>query len=161
MEFREWLGQFRARHDAAKRGALDASSLSDYHAARDELARALLAAQRVAIEPGQQPRRQLRAFRALQVDVAFFDGTLRATTRQLSAGGFSALLAHAPKVGEVVKVILRLPGAEPLQAEARVVETKPQAGNAHVSFQWAGLGEDDRERLEVFVFDAVLDELKV
>ena len=81
-----------------------------YQAARDELARALLAAQHVAIDSQRRPRRQLRAFRALQVDVAFFDGTLRATTRQLSSGGFSALLAHAPKVGEDVRVTLRLPG---------------------------------------------------
>jgi hypothetical protein len=161
MDFREWLTQFRQLHDAAKRGMLKSPSLADYHAARDELARALLAAQHVAIEPGHRPRRQLRALRALQVDVAFFDGTLRATTRQVSSGGFSALLAHAPKVGEEAKVTLRLPGTDPLQAGARVVETKPQAGNAHVSFQWVGLGEEDGERLEVFVFDAVLEELKV
>jgi hypothetical protein len=161
MDFRQWLAQFRHLHDAAKRGVLDGSSLADYHTARDELARALLAAQHVAIEPGQRPRRQLRALRALQVDVAFFDGTLRATTRQVSSGGFSALLAHAPKAGEEVKVTLRLPGTDPLQVAAQVVETKPQAGNAHVSFQWVGLGEEEVERLEVFVFDAVLEELKV
>jgi hypothetical protein len=71
MDFRGWLTHFRHLHDAAKRGVLDGSSLADYHAARDELARALLAAQHVAIEPGQRPRRQLRAFKALQVDVTF------------------------------------------------------------------------------------------
>ncbi len=160
MDFREWLTHFRHLHDAAKRGVLDGASLADYHAARDELARALLAAQNVAIEPGQRPRRQLRAFKALQVEVTFFDGTLRATTRQVSSGGFSALLAHAPKAGEEVKVSLRLPGTDSLQAGARVVETKLQAGNAHVSFGWVGLGADEVERLEVFVFDAILDDLK-
>ena len=171
MDFREWLTQFRHLHDAARRGVLDGSSLVDYHAARDETpprlpgspgepARALLAAQHVAIDPGQRPRRQLRAFKALQVDVRFFDGTLRATTRQVSSGGFSALLAHAPKAGEELKVSLRLPGTDPFQVGARVVETKPQAGNALVSFGWVGLGADEVERLDVFVFDAILDDLK-
>ncbi len=44
--------QPRHPHDAAMRVMLDGSSLADHHAARDELARALLAAQHVAIEPG-------------------------------------------------------------------------------------------------------------
>jgi hypothetical protein len=49
---------------------------------------------------------------------------------------------------------MRLPGMDPLQAGARVVETKPQAGDAHVSFGWMGLGADDVERVEVsFVGD--------
>ena len=44
--------------------------------------------------------------------------------------------------------------------EARVVETRLQAGNSLVSFQWVGLESEQTERLETFVFDAVLDELK-
>ena len=40
-----------------------------------------------------------------------------------------------------------------------MVEVKPQAGNAQVWFRWVGLSEAETERLEVFVFDAVLEQL--
>jgi len=81
-------------------------------------------------------------------------------TLQVSAGGFGALVARPPPVGDEVKVVLRIPGAEPLQANAQAVEVKQQVGNSHVSFQFVGLDESEVERLEMFVFDAVLAQLK-
>ncbi len=161
MSFAEWLVAFRKVHAEAKRGALAGPELAEYQEARNELARALLAAQHVALEPGMQPRRGLRAARALQADLGFFDGNLRVATRTVSSGGFAAMLAKGQRVGEEVKVTLRVPGGEPLQADARVVESKQQAGAAHVSFRFLALGEADMERLEMLVFDAVLEQLGV
>ena len=160
MSFADWLRVFRSIHAEARRGALSGDALREYREARDELARALLAAQRVALEPGVPPRRTLRAARALQADLAFFDGTLRIATRSISSGGFAAVLAKPQKVGEEVKVTLRLPGEEPLQCAARVVEAKAQAGSALVSFRFVGLAEEDAERLETLVFDGVLEQLQ-
>ena len=160
MDQVEWLKAFRDLHERAKRGALDGRDRSDYLAARDELARVLLLAQRVALQPGQRPRRALRVAHALQAEIAFHDGTIRAMTLQVSAGGFGALVARPPPVGDEVKVVLRIPGAEPLQANAQAVEVKQQVGNSHVSFQFVGLDESEVERLEMFVFDAVLAQLK-
>jgi hypothetical protein len=159
MSLTDWLQEFRRVHLEAKRGALAGESLQAYREARNELARALLAAQHVTLEPGQQPRRSLRAARAIQADLAFFDGTLRVATRTISSGGFAAVLAKGPKVNEEVQVILRLPGGEPLQSLARVIESKQQAGNAQVSFVWVGMSEPDAERLEMLVFDTVLEQL--
>lgn len=161
MSFAAWLAEFRKVHAEAKRGALAGAALTDYQEARNELARALLAAQHVALEPGMQPRRSLRAARALQADIAFFDGSVRVATRTISPGGFAAVLAKPQKTGEEVTVTLRLPGGEPIQCDASVVESKPQAGNAHVSFRWVGLSEADADRLEMAVFDAVLEQLGV
>lgn len=160
MSFEEWLKAFRKLHDEARRGQLVGPALEEYHAARNELARALLAAQHVAIEPGMQPRQSLRAARAVQADLEFFDGTVRVVTRSLSTGGFAAMMAKPQRIGEEVKLTLRLPGGEPLQCQARVVDSKPQGGNAHVSFKWTGLGPAETERVEMLVFDAVLDQLK-
>jgi hypothetical protein len=161
MPLREWLRLFRDHHVLAKRGALTGAALSEYHDARDELARALLAAQRVALTPGQAPRRSLRAARALQADLEFFDGTLRVTTQSISSGGFAALVARAPKVEERIKVTLRIPGGESLAASAEVVEVTPQPGRVQASFRWLGLEPNDVERLEMLVFDAVLEQLTV
>ncbi len=160
MDLNAWLKEFRALHDEKKRGSLTGGCLSGYYAARDELARALLAAQRIAVEPGQQPRRTLRVSLALQVDVAFFDGSVRVLTRSISSGGFAALFARAPKVDDEVKVTLRVPGSDSLQSSARVVEIRSQSGSAHVSFRWVGLPDSDIERLETLVFDTALKQLE-
>jgi len=160
MALSDWLKEFRALHAEAKGGGLSGQRLVEYHAARDELARALLGAQHVALEPGQKPRRALRLSHALPAEIAFFDGTVKVATRSVSSGGLAALLARPPKPGEEVKVTLRMPGGEVLQAAARVVEVKPQAGSAHVSFAWLGLSDAEVERIEMFVFDAILERLQ-
>jgi len=160
MALSDWLKEFRAVHAEAKRGGLSAERLAEYHAARDELARALLSAQHVALEPGQKPRRALRVSHALPAEIGFFDRTVKVATRSVSSGGFASLLARPPKVGEEVKVTLRMPGGEVIQAAARVVEVKSQTGSAHVSFAWLALSEAEVERIELFVFDAVLEQLQ-
>jgi PilZ domain-containing protein len=160
MGFADWLRQFRALHEKAKAGALMGADLSAYRSGRDELARALLAAQRMALPSGVRPRQALRVPRALQADLQFPDGDVRAMTVDVSAGGFAALMAKPPKVGEELKVALRIPGGEPLRSDARVIEVRAQVGNARASFQLVGLEEADAERLELLVFDAVLAQLQ-
>jgi hypothetical protein len=160
MGFADWLREFRALHEKAKQGKLGAADLAVYRVGRDELARALLAAQRMTLPAGVRPRQGLRVPRALQADLQFPDGDVRAMTVDVSAGGFAALMAKPPKVGEELKVSLRIPGGEPLRAEARVIEVRPQVGNARASFQLVGMEEADAERLELLVFDAVLAQLQ-
>jgi len=160
MGLGEWLIGFRALHAKAKQGALAGRDLAGYQAAREELARALLSAQRVTLQPGQHARRTLRVSRALQADLEFHDGGVRAMTLDVSAGGFAALLARAPRVDEEVEVSLRIPEREPLCARARVVEVKQQVGTVRASFEYVGLDADDAERLETFIFDAVLAQMQ-
>jgi hypothetical protein len=152
MSLSQWLKGFEDLHERAKQGALAARDLSTYHAARDELARALLSAQHIALEPGQRPRQALRVARALQADIEFHDGSVRAMTLSVSAGGFGALLAKPPRVDDEVRVSLRIPGGEPLRATARAVDVRPQVG-------FVGLEPAEGERLELFVFDSVLAQI--
>ncbi len=160
MGLTEWLKSFRVLHEQARKNALTAGDRLAYTAARDELARAMLAAQHAALAPGSAPRQALRVSRALQADLSFHDGDVRAITLDVSAGGFAVLLAKVPAPGEGVSVSLRLPGAEPLKAQASVVEVRRNAGNARVSFQFQVLDDSARERLELFVFDSVLAQLQ-
>jgi hypothetical protein len=154
-----WLKTFRALHARARGGELDGEDLAAYRAGRDELARALLAAQQVMVKAGELPRRQLRAARALQVDLDFGREKVRAMTLDVSAGGFGALLAKPPVPGDQLKVSLRLPGQEPVACVARVVDVKVLPGNARAAFAFSGLPAAEVERLETFVFDCVLDQL--
>lgn len=160
MGLSQWLKGFRDLHAKAKQGGLTGRDLTNYQAARDELARALIAAQHLGLQPGQRARRTLRVARALQADLEFHDGNERAMTLDVSAGGFSALLARPPRAEDEVKVSLRIPGSEPLRARARVLDVKQQIGNVRVSFAFAGLEEAEAERMEMFVFDTVLAQLQ-
>jgi hypothetical protein len=155
----DWLLAFRQLHEKARRGQLREAELARYRSGRDELARALLAAQRLQLKDHETPRRALRVARALQVDLDFGTARERAITLDLSTGGFSCLLAKAPPLGDEAGLSLRLPAAEPLTGRARVQDVKVQQGNARVAFSFVGLSDGERERLELFVFDTVLAQL--
>ncbi len=155
----EWLSTFRRLHEKARLGQLRDRELHAYRTGRDELARALLAAQRLTLRPGETPRRALRVARALQVDLDLTTARERAVTIDLSTGGFSCLLAKAPPVGEELGFSLRIPASDPLTGRARVQDVRVLPGNVRVSFHFAGLGEAEKERLEMFVFDTVLAQL--
>lgn len=155
----QWLLEFRQLHEKARRGSLGERELQLYRNGRDELARALLAAQRLTLRPGETPRRALRVARALQVDLDLVTSRERAVTIDLSTGGLSCLLAKAPPVGDEVGFSLRLPASDPLAGRARVTDAKVLPGNVRVSFQFLNQTDADRERLELFVFDTVLAQL--
>jgi hypothetical protein len=159
MTLVQWLKGFRELHERAKAGKLVGADVAAYRDARDELARALLGAQRLTVKPGETPRQSLRVARALQVDLDLFTSSARAITIDLSTGGFACLLAKAPPAGDEFTFTLRLPGTEALTGKVRVADIKPQQGNVRVSFQFCGLPEADRERVEIFVFDTVLGQM--
>ena len=159
MGLADWLKEFRQLHERYKRGQVVGTELATYRGGRDELARALLAAQHVLVKQGEVPRRQLRVARALQAEVDFGKEKVRAMTLDVSPGGFAALMARPPVPGDQVKVSLRLPGQDPVTGVALVVDVKVQPGNARASFAFRPLPEAEAERLETFVFDAVLDQL--
>jgi hypothetical protein len=156
-----WLLDFRALHERAKKDQLGAAELARYRQGRDELARALLAAQRLSVKPGETPRRTLRVARALQADLDLLTSRVRAMTIDVSAGGFSCLLTRAPPMGDELGFTLRLPGAEPLSGKARVQDVKAREGNVRVAFMFVGLTEAEIERVETFVFDTALSQLVI
>jgi hypothetical protein len=159
MDLAQWLVGFRALHGRAKQGPLAGLDAEAYLAGREELARALTAAQGVAVQPGQSPRQALRVARALQVELESPVRKDRLTTFDLSLGGFSALLARAPMPDEVLTATLRLPGVDPVVATVTVAGMKAQPGNVRVSFSFARLEGPVAERLELALFDAVLAQL--
>lgn len=161
MGLREWLVRFRQLHEQAKAGTLPPGDLAAYRSGRDELARALLGAQVAALKAGEVPRQMVRVARALQADLEWSVDRVRVVTQELSAGGFSALLAKAPPNDEEIKVQLRLPGADVVSLRARVVGAQVQPAATRVSFAFQGTGAAEREKLEIVVFDSVLEQIKL
>jgi hypothetical protein len=156
MSLSKWMSDFRDLHERARRGQLSGREQAAYKGARDELARALLAAQKLTLRQGQVARQALRVTRALQVDLDLVTSRARAVTLDVSTGGFAALLEKAPGLGEEIGYTLRIPASEPVVGRARVADAKPQTGNVRVAFQFVNQSPEDRERLEMFVFDSVL-----
>ncbi|MEI7705744.1 MAG: PilZ domain-containing protein [Deltaproteobacteria bacterium] len=161
MSLKDWVARFRTQHELARGGKLSGDSLTAYRAMRDELARALLGAQTASLRSGEVPRQVLRVARALQADLEWSVDRARAVTQEISAGGFSALLAKAPPTDEEVKVKLRLPGVESVAGLARVVGVVVQPSVVRVSFAFQGLSDAERERVEIAVFDTVLQNIQL
>jgi hypothetical protein len=154
--FSDWVRSFRELHQRARTATLGPGEETRYHSMREELARAMLAAQKLTLKPGETPRRALRVARAIQIDLKVGATTERTVTLDLSTGGFSAMLARPPTLGELVGVSLRVPGGEPLACRASITDIKPLAGSVRVAGSFVDLKSADLERLEFFVIDAVL-----
>jgi c-di-GMP-binding flagellar brake protein YcgR len=159
MEAGVWLKRFRALHEQAKRGTIAPGDVATYRANRDELARAMLAAQNATIRAGQAARQQLRAALALQVEIEFGREKVNSVTLDVSSGGMGLLLAKPPMLGDLVKVSVRLPGQKPVTGVARVVDVKVEPGTARAALAWSGLPAEETERLEMAVFDRVLEQI--
>jgi hypothetical protein len=163
MALLEWLTEFRVLHDKARSDNLSDHDAKLYKDGREQLAAALVQAQRLTRQPEESARQALRVARAVQVDLELNSGKQRVVTLDISIGGFSARMGVQPEPNEAVGVIMRMPeGKDPIVARAKVVATVRQAAANHrVSFAFEGLPERDTERLSILVFDTALSRLAV
>ncbi len=161
MGYSDWLRLFRALHEKAKKGELSGEDADAYRAGCDELARALMAAQKLAAKPGEAPRHALRVARALQIDLESPTSKVRTMTVDLGVTGFSALLAKPPRAGDEHTATLKLPDRPPLVAEVVAGEARPppKPGSYRVSFAFRRLPDADRAALETLVIDTALSQL--
>lgn len=159
MSFSDWIRQFRALHAEAKKGALSAEDLADYRGACDELARALMGAQKQVPRPGEAPRHALRVARAIQVELEAPTMQARVTTVELGASGFTTLLAKAPKLGDAYEGRLKLPGGDPVEVALTVSDVRIQPGTVKVTFSFGKLPDATRERIAELVIDTALSQV--
>lgn len=160
MGLKEWLVEFRALHDKARKGDLSDYDKRLYDDGREELAIALMAAQRLTRKPDELAREALRVARAVQVDLELNSGKQRVATLDICIGGFSTMMGVPPEPNEAVGVTLRMPeGKDPLLGRARVVATKRQGASHRVSFAFDTLKPEDQDRLSILVFDTALSRL--
>ena len=162
MELRLWIANFKALHQRARKGELSGEERKQYLSLREELAKAMCSAQRLQTLPGQTQRQSMRVARALQIDLELPEGRQRLMTMNISVGGFAALLPKEPsKSAGLIGFSLRLPGStEPLIGRVRVVDVQKRPGNAMVSFAFNELGAAEQERLELALFDVVLQQFE-
>jgi len=149
------LHRLAALHCRAKDGGLERADLDLYHTERATLVRVLVARQ--PLEPGQLPRRSLRVSCHLTALIDFGDQTEPGTTVDISTGGCAVLLDHHRPVGFECQAAISIPGGEPVRARARVVYVRPDAHRFRVGIEFTSMSGSDTERLDLLVFDTLLE----
>ena len=160
MGLRGWLKEFKELHEHARIGVLSGGRLEEYVKAREELARTILATQRLDAKPGHTARQSVRAQRSMPIDITIGSATQQVATLNISEGGFAGILNIDPPPGKPAAVVLHMPDTGgPLTARALVVASKRYGASFYVSFSFDGLSQSDVARLGFLVFDTVLEAL--
>jgi hypothetical protein len=160
MGLQQWLDGFCKLHEQVRAGTLAKSDQAKYIAGRDELARALLKAQQITLQPGELPRRSLRAATALQISLQLPSGPLQTITRDIGSGGYSVRVSSAPAVGAIVIFSLRLSTKDVIEGSSRLLNLSPVSESRRASFCFENLPAEVTERIEMTVFDAIVSQLK-
>lgn len=153
-----WIQLFRGLHERARQNKLGPGERETYEAARDELARALVAMQKTVLKPGEIPRQALRVPRAAQVELDLPHGRERAMTVELGAAGFTALLNHDVPASEEIFFKMKVAGSE-VTGRVKPAGSQRQGQAYRVSFAFQNLPAIEKERVEMAVYDTVLDQL--
>jgi hypothetical protein len=158
MRLRAWIAGFRWLHQKARQGSLSAEEAQAYSEAREDMAAMLLAAQQLALTPGEVARGALRVVRPLPVSLQLTTGKVSAEALDISTGGFSAVLDRSFPASEIVAFSLLL-GSGPLSGRARVAGSQEQGQSFRISFRFQDLPPPDAERMGSEVLDAALEQL--
>jgi len=156
----DWFAHFRAMHTRFRTGKLEERERAEYFVAREQLARSLLAAQNLTVEPGKTARRSFRVAHSLQLDIQFSAGDKRVPTLDVSVGGLSTVLPSEPNDKEQPGFSLRMPGGlDPIIGRMRLTSVNKRVGNYRVSYAFVDMPEREAERLESVLFDLVLSRM--
>lgn len=154
-----FIAQLRELHAKAKAGTLAGHELHAYESGRREVMRVALAAQGAGFG-GTPQRGQMRIALALKVEITFSDGApQQVTTMDISADGFSALLAFGVAVGASAQFSLRLPGLDAVVGKCKVAGLAKQGALQRLSFSFDALDAASRSNLELTMFDFLIKRL--
>jgi hypothetical protein len=161
MSTPEFLREFKALHEKAKRGSLAPAERARYDALRPQFDRMVMIAQQLG-HAGRTLRATLRMAKLLKVEIRPDGGEpVRASTIDLASGGFASLLPAGMRVGAGADFTLFLPAGAgrttPIVGRVTVASSRPQTGAFRVSFKFEPLEREAKELLDVTLIDAVLE----
>jgi hypothetical protein len=160
MGLQQFVVELSALHEKAKKGQLSPSERMEYERDRDELATALVNAQRIALKPGEMPRRALRVGRVLSLEITAGTVITKTITLEVSSGGFSVNTSTIPAAwNNPVSFRLKLPDGREIKGTAQLVNSQQQPTHTRVGFSITQIPDEEREALTRVVFDDVLGKL--
>jgi hypothetical protein len=158
----EFLTEFKALHDKAKKGTITPDERLRYRMARSQFERIVLISQQLG-HTGQTLRSSLRMAKMLKVEIRPDEGDLlRASTIDLASGGFAVLLPAGMRIGKRAAFTLHLPsgsgaGTTPISGRVAVASSRSQTALFRVSFRFEGLAQEAQDQLDTALIDAVLE----
>jgi len=153
----QWIAAFRVTHEKAKANQLSEDQRKTYLAMREELARSLVAAQSLKVPEGEFSRKYFRVAQMYKLEI---DRTYQTMTKEVSRAGFSAMMPKELKVGTRVGFAITLQrDTDPISGEAKVVGAT-KSGQWRIDFSIDLMNDQNAERLESALFDAVLARFK-
>jgi hypothetical protein len=160
----EWIGRLEVLHARYRdrkggRGGLSPDELDWYHAARRMLFSTAVAMQNAALYGEERLRGAIRVERAVPVHLQGSGWSFCAGTVDLGVGGFAALAAPTPRVGDAGVARLELYAGEFLESPVKVVASVPQGELARMSFAFENPSAALRERIEDYLLDQLLPRL--
>jgi hypothetical protein len=163
MSVPQFVAELRALHAKAKSGTLSQIERARYETARDQLARLVMVSQQMS-HSGQTLRAAFRMAKVFKVEVKSPDAPpIRASTIDVSNGGFAALLPTSLRVKSRVAFTLTLPnapgggGTAPITGHALTASVRQQGTLFRVSFHFEPLEREAKNQLELTLIDAVLE----
>lgn len=157
----DFLREFRTLHEKYKSGAITPAERAQYERGRVQLNSIVMVSQALG-HTGRTLRATLRMAKVLKVEIRPENGTpMKASTINLSTGGFASLLPMGLRVGQAADFTLFLPtGAgrtSPMVGRIKVASSRPQTSTFRVSFRFEPLEPAAKDMLDVALIDAVLE----
>jgi hypothetical protein len=160
----EWISRLellhaRYRDRRSGRGSLSPDELDWYHGARRMFFATAVAMQNATLFGEERLRAAIRVERAVPVHVRGSGWDFSAGTVDLGVGGFAALAAPGPRLGDAGVSRLELYQGEHLESAVRVVASVVQGDLARISFAFEEPSPALRERIEDYLLDQLLPRL--
>lgn len=149
------MARFRATHTDYKAGKVTGRDVEGYLGQREELARSLMKSMGQPLADGALARRNVKVQHVFPITVS---NLYKVMTTEISCTGFKAIVPAAMKDGDGVTWSLTPQrGDEPIAGQGLITSTQKQGTQStRISVTFDKLDEERYERLEVAVFDAIL-----
>lgn len=159
MDLLAFISAFADLHEKSKKKALEGDELKTYRTGKDELARAMIAAQQIQLKPGQTPLEAMRVPRVLQVDLDFSWGRERVATLDIGRSGFATFIEKQPPHAEAVGYTLKIPERiDPMIGRCTVADVQPYHGHLRTTFVFQDPNPQDLDKMERLLFDSLIEQ---
>jgi hypothetical protein len=162
MGLTNFLDDLRGLHGKVTEGTASVEEQQSYQKGREDLALAILLAEKMQLKQKERARRSLRTPHECPVELRAGSSAAMGETIELSAFGFSMVLdTTAPEWRGPVAFRISLPKGGDVSGEARMAGKNPPATRSREGFAITEISDAGREALANVVFEDLLSELRL
>ncbi len=158
------VAQLKHLHATHKGLPLSGGDRARYEQLRNDLARAFVSAQKVAVRTGQTAWQAASVPCAVKLTVTVAKAMHRTLTIDLSPNGLSGLVGTRIDTGTPCEFSLELPNAMPIRGSAHAVSAAPYGSGSstyRLVLTFDRVSASDRSRLEILLLDRLFSTMKL